>query len=597
MEKAKIGFKTRIKNFFANLKEKFKAFFNKEYLSYSFHKYKAFTALQLKEVFGKDKESTNQVRDRIFAIVLPVIRFVVVFAITYALFILNDLFGIIQPVSVFNFFVFFTAVILILQLLASISSCTKSYYIAEDNKVLITFPSAGGSLFLSKLTVEFIKELKSSFNLYIPFTMAMLIKIATSRTIAPFQLASVFWCIFPIILMCVFVTLLGSLLSVIYLQYLRLVKTFPFIRAIVLAILFGGAVYLAIKVINLIPPDIELRLMWNTMRSGIDGFLKSFEKGAVPIAYFCSIICGVTGTYRGYRLTGVSFGRFFILLLILIGLFIIVFIMIKKLFLHMMTKSVDYEKVKENIHHDNSAHRQLTTFAFKEFKIQTRTLDISGTYIVTYVLIPVLILLLCKIFDAINTNMKGNMLSIMFILLLIVLPLLASNSPLASAYSREGHAGYIKKTKPVKPYVPMISKLLFNLVLSLPSIFASMFIVGRFGKIDTASTILLGFSVLFLQYGHIFFSSTLDFTKPKNEAYQTEGQGVKNPNENASVVVAFAIAFIFAFLVFFFFNEQVKAKDITFVKSALKLFTLAFVIFGSNVLLYFLKLKAFFLER
>ena len=213
MEKAKIGFKTRIKNFFANLKERFKAFFNKEYLSYSFHKYKAFTALQLKEVFGKDKESTNQVRDRIFAIVLPVIRFVVVFAITYALFILNDLFGIIQPVSVFNFFVFFTAVILILQLLASISSCTKSYYIAEDNKVLITFPSAGGSLFLSKLTVEFIKELKSSFNLYIPFTMAMLIKIATSRTIAPFQLASVFWCIFPIILMCVFVICMSLMIS------------------------------------------------------------------------------------------------------------------------------------------------------------------------------------------------------------------------------------------------------------------------------------------------------------------------------------------------------------------------------------------------
>ena len=598
MEKAKIGFKTRIKNFFANLKERFKAFFNKEYLSYSFHKYKAFTALQLKEVFSKDKESTNKIRDRIFAIVLPVVRFIVVFAIAYALFILNDLFGIIQPVSVFNFFVFFTAVILILQLLASISGCTKSYYIAEDNKVLITFPSAGGSLFLSKLTVEFIKEIKSSLNLYIPFVMGMLLKIATSRTIAPFPIASVFWCLLPIILMCAFVTLLGSLLSVIYLQYLRLVKTLPVIRGIVLAILFGGIVYLAIKVINLIPPDIELRLMWNTMRSSIDGFLKSFEKGAVPISYFCSIICGVTGNeYRGYRLTGICFGRFFILLAILLGLFIIVFIVIKKLFLHMMTKSVDYEKVKENIHHENTSHSQLTTFAFKEFKIQTRTLDISGTYIVTYVLIPVLILLLCKIFDAINTNMKGNMLSIMFIILLIVLPLLASNSPIASAYSREGHAGYIKKTKPVKPYVPMISKLLFNLILSLPSIFASMYIVGRFGKIDTASTILLGFSVLFLQYGHIFFSSTLDFTKPKNEAYQTEGQGVKNANENTSVVVAFVIAFIFAFLVFFFFNEQVKAKDLTFVKSALKLFVLAFVVFGSNVLLYFLKLKAFFLER
>ena len=598
MEKAKIGFKTRIKNFFANLKERFKAFFNKEYLSYSFHKYKAFTALQLKEVFGKDKESTNKVRDKIFAIVFPIIKFVVVFVISIAIFILNNLFGIIQPISIFNFFVFFTAVILLLQLLASINSCTKSYYIAEDNKVLITFPSSGASLFLSKLTVEFIKELKSSLPFYIPFVMGMLFRVSTAGGLAPFPLVSVFWCIFPIILMCAFVTLLGSLLSVLYLQYLRLVKSFPIIRVFVLAILFGFAVYLAVTVINLIPPDIELRLMWNTMRASIDGFLKSFEKAAVPISYFCSIVCGIPGmSYRGYKLKAVCFGRFFILLLILIALFIIVFIVIKKLFLHMMTKSVDYEKVKENIHHKNHVHRQRTTFAFKEFKIQTRTLDISGTYIVTYVLIPVLILLLCKIFDAINTSMKGNMLSVMFIMLLVVLPLLASNSPLSSAYSREGHAGYIKKTKPIEPYIPMISKLLFNLALSLPSIFASMFIVGKFGKIDTASVILLGFSVLFLQYGHIFFSSTLDFTKPKNENYQTEGQGAKNPNENTSTVVAFVIAFIFAFLVFFFFNEQVKAKDATFVKSALKLFFVSFVVLASNVTLYFLKLKAFFMER
>ena len=140
----------------------------------------------------------------------------------------------------------------------------------------------------------------------------------------------------------------------------------------------------------------------------------------------------------------------------------------------MMTKSVDYEKVNENSKNKNHVHHKHTTFAFKELKISFRTLEISGTYIVTYVLIPVLILLLCRIFDAINTNMKGDMLTIMFNILLILLPLLASNTPIASAYSREGHAGYIKKTKPIAPFTPMISKLLFNLVLSVPSIFASI---------------------------------------------------------------------------------------------------------------------------
>ena len=598
MEKEKVSFKQRVKNFFGKIKESFKAFFNKEYLSYSFEKYRAFTALQMKEVFSREKATTNVARERVIAIVSPIIKFLVVFAVTFALFFLNSMFGIIQPLSIYYFFVFFTAVIVVLQLLSSISSCTFSYYVAEDNKVLITFPSSGASLFLSKLTVEFVKELKSSIGLYIPVTLAMITYASVMNKLAPFQFISVIWGLFPIILLCAVVVLLGSLLSVLYLQYLRLVKTIPVIRIIVLGVLFGLVVWLSVLVINLIPENIELLQMWNTIRAGIDGFLKLFAKKAVPVNFFCSTIVGFTGaSYKGYKLTGLSFGRFFLLLAIFIVLFVLVFIVIKKLFLHMMTKSVDYEKVNEKIHHQNSVHHQHTTFAFKEFKIQIRTLEISGTYVVTYVLIPVLILLLCKIFDAINTNMKGNMLSIMFIMLLVVLPLLASNTPISSAYSREGHAGYLKKTKPIKPYTPMFSKLLFNLILSVPSIFVSIFIVGRFGKIDIPSLIFLGFSVLLLQYAHIFYSSTLDFTKPKNESYQTEGQGAKNPNENTATIVAFVMSLVFAVLVFFFFKERVEFKDETFIKAAVRLFIICAITFVSCLTLYFLKLKAFFLER
>ena len=597
MEQEKMTFKQKISKFFAKMRRSFKAFFNKEYLSYSFHKYKAFTALQVREVFSREKATTNQTREKVIAIVSPIIKFFVVFAVTFALFFLNSIFGIIQLLSIYYFFVFFTAVIILMQVISSTASCTKSYYIAEDNKVLITFPSSGASLFLSKLTVEFIKELKSTVGLYMPVAFGIIVYGAVLNKLAPFQIWSVIWGIFPIILLCAVVVLLGSLLSVLYLQYLRLVKTFPVIRLIVVGALFAGVVYLSVLLINLIPENIELRLMWNTMRAGIDGFLKVFTKYAYPIDFFCSTICGFTGSYKGYKLTGASFGRYFLILAIFIVLFVLVFLFIKKLFLHMMTKSVDYEKVNEKIHHQNVVHHQHTTFAFKELKIQIRTLEISGSYIVTYVLIPVLILLLCKIFDAINTNMKGNMLSIMFIILLIVLPLLASNTPVSSAYSREGHAGYIKKTKPIKPYTPMFSKLIFNLILSVPSIFVSIFIVGRFGKIDIPSLILLGFSVLFLQYAHIFYSSTLDFSKPKNEEYQTEGQGVKNPNENTATVVAFVMSIVFALLVFFFFNEDVKFKADSFVNGTIRIFFVSLATLGACITLYFLKLKAFFMER
>ena len=583
--------------FFDKLRRRFKAFFNKEYLAYSAVKYKAFTALQYKEVFSREK-ATNQTRDTVIRIVSPIIKFIAVFALTFVIiFLTNNIFFLIQPYSMYQLFVFFTSVMAILQLLSSTVSCTKSYYIAEDNKVLITFPSSGGSLFLSKVTIEFLKEFKNMLGIYIPASMALIMFTAVKNPLAPYSIISVFWFVIPAVILCAVIVLIASLLSVLYLQYLRLVKTVPVIRLIVLGVLFAGIIYLAVRLINLIPGDIELRLIWNTIKAGINGFLDTFMKYAVPADFFCSIVCGVKGSYRGYKLQGVSFGRFALLLLIAIALFLIVFFVIKLLFLHMMTKSVDYEKVNENSKNKNHVHHKHTTFAFKELKISFRTLEISGTYIVTYVLIPVLILLLCRIFDAINTNMKGDMLTIMFNILLILLPLLASNTPIASAYSREGHAGYIKKTKPIGPYTPMVSKLLFNLVLSVPSIFASMFIVGKFGKIDIGSVVLLGISILFVQYAHIFYASTLDFTKPRNENYQTEGQDAKNPNENTATIVAFVLSFVLAALVFFFFNEQVKIKSPTFIKAALRLLLISSVMLASTFTLYVLKMKAYFMER
>jgi len=596
MENTKVGFKQKMTSFFGKIKGRFKAFFNKEYLSYSAHKFKAFTALQYKEVFSREK-STSQTSDKIIRIVSPIIKFVVVFALTFAMFVLNSAIGIILSNSIYHFFVFFTAVMFIMQLISSTSSCTKSYYIAEDNKVLITFPSAGGSLFLSKLTIEYLKELKNTLGLYFPVSLALILYTATSNKMCPFPIWSVLIFIILVFFFVLVIVLLASVLSVLYLQYLRLVKTIPVIRLIVLAALFGLVVYLAVRVINMIPENLILQNTWNKIRFGIDDFIVKFTQIAVPFNYFCSIICGFTTANLGYKLSWVSLGRFGILLLICIALFIIVFIVIKKLFLHMMTKSVDYEKVNEKIKRRNTVHSKYFTFTLKELKISFRTLEISGVFIVTYVLVPVFSLLLCRIFDAINTSMKGDMLTIMFNVLLILLPLLASNAQISSAYSREGHAGYIKKTKPVKPYVPMISKLIFNLALSIPSIFAAVFIVGKFGKIDVGSVVILGVCILLVQYAHIFFSSTLDFTNPRNENYQTEGQGAKNPNENISTVVAFVMSAVFAFFVFFFFKEQVIKESPTYIKAAIRMLIISIATFASCLTLYLLKLKAFFMER
>lgn len=589
--------KSGTKKCFNAASNKLKKIFNKEYLSYSFAKYKAFTALQAREVFSKENQS-KETKDKIIRIVFVVLKFVLVVGIAFALSFLIGTFGIIQPKSFFSLFVFFTTVMFILQLISTIASCTKNYYISEDNKVLITFPSKGASLFLSKMTIEYLKQLKNAVDFYLPASIGLILYTALSNPLSPFPIYSIFWIVLPVVVMVAIIVLLGSLISVLYLQYLRLVKVFPVVRLIFVGALFAAVVYGAVLLIGLIPADLNLLNTWNDIRANIDSFLNTFSDVLVPVSWFCGSIVGVTSaSYKGYRLNGICFGRFFAILGCTILLFIIAFFIIKALFLHMMTKSVDYEKVNEKAHHNNHIHHKHTTFAFKELKISFRTFEVSATYILTYVIIPLLIFLICKIFDAINTSMKGNMLSIMFIVLLIILPLLASNAPIASSYSREGHAGYIKKTKPIRPLTPMLSKLLFNLVLSIPSIFVCMYIVGIFGKIDVATVIIVGICILLLQYAHIFYSSTLDFVNPKNENYEIEGQNAKNSNENISTIVAFAISFIFAFLVYFFFQEQVNAHAETFLPAAIRLLIICILTFGSCLVLYFLKMKAFFMEK
>lgn len=590
-----IKVKTGFKNFFTKLGNSFKNTFNKENFSYSYHKYKAFVAIQAKEAF--DFSLKLEKKDKVLKIVATILKIVAVLGITYLVCFLCGMFGLIPSNRFYEFFLFLTVIIFVIEVIISMVDSTKNYYIAEDNKVLITFPSAGSTLFLSKLTIQFLKQLKDAIFFYFPIVLGILIYGLTIK-MTPFSIGSIFWCIFPIILLVAIETLLGSLLSILWLGFLRLIKRFPIVEVVAFLVVGAAFVYLIVILINLIPANIDMVDTWNAVKANIDIFLNNFRSVMVPFDFFGSVIFGERGLgYLGFKLKGIHFGRFFLLLAIVLALLLIVFLIIKKLFLYMMTKSNDYEKVKENAVNKNHVHGSRITFAFKEIKISIRTIEISVNYVLTYVLIPVLILLLCRIFNAINTSMQGDVLVIMFNVLLITLPLLASNASLASAYSREGHAGYMKKTKPVNPIVPLFSKLLFNLILSIPSVAVSVFIFGWNSNIGVLPAILLGIGILLMQYGHIFFTSSLDITNPKNEQYQTAGQSVKNSNEIISTIVAFVMAGVFAFLTYFLFNQSLGVYSESFVHASIRLLLVGAGVFGSCLALYLLNVKAFFVEK
>ena len=107
---------------------------------------------------------------------------------------------------------------------------------------------------------------------------------------------------------------------------------------------------------------------------------------------------------------------------------------------------------------------------------------------------------------------------------------------------------------------------------------------------------MLGFTVLALEYGHIFFSASLDIMNPQNEIYATEGESVSNPNERRSTIVAAIISILFAGMSFLFFSES-TFKYNSFKPAFLKLLIIALVFAVSCIALYFIKIKAFYNDR
>ena len=181
----------------------------------------------------------------------------------------------------------------------------------------------------------------------------------------------------------------------------------------------------------------------------------------------------------------------------------------------------------------------------------------------------------------------------------MLLPYLASNSVIATIYSREGRAAYMKKTKPISLIFPLSSKVFIYIICSSISIMACGFIFGNFAAatgLEPICPILLTISIIFLQIGHMFYSATLDIMNPQNESYATTGSSENNQNENRSTIVAFIGAIIFAFLGYLFMVECHK-EDGYYLIAFIKLLVIAMFVAASTFYLFVKKIKAYYYEK
>lgn len=552
------------------------------------------TFFQLKDKI--DFSWTKSRKTLIQTIVFGILKFVVVGGISFGLLFLLSFIGFISKSrGVLPLFTVFLTLIVFLNMLTATHDLMKSLYYSDDNKVLITFPVTSNQLFFSKLLVYFIFEVRKSINLLIPAVLGFFI-----FEIIPFSEVSFWvfiWMLVPIVLLVLGQVLLAAILSIPFLFIYRLFKQYPILDLIGVALLIAAGLFVAIELISLIPKDIDLNRHWPVLVQNFENLIVGIHTYAYPVNFFSHILFGeVSGTSVHYLFSSWTFIKTAIIFGSVALLGLIVFFLIRPFYFRMIYQTFEFDKNQLLGQKKNIKHKKYITFANKEFKLSFRDFDISGSYIAVYIIVPLMLFFMDRVFSAISTSLRGNNIAFAVNLLLTILPLLASNSTVATLYSKEGRTAYVTKTNPVNPFIPLVSKLLFNLLFSIPSIIACAIVFANFSDLGIVIAILFSISVLLMQYAHIFFSAAQDIMNPQNEVYATTGNDFNNPNETRVTIVAFVSSFVITLLFYFMLTESFTLHE-GYLSAFIRLAIISAGLFAGFLYLFIMKIKAFYYEK
>ena len=549
----------------------------------------------------KDKLDMSWMKSKktlIQTIVFGLLKFLVVVGIVYLVLFLLSFVGFISKYQdVLPLFTMFLAIVFILSLMSSTYTLTKSLYFADDNKVLITLPVNANKLFFSKIFVYYLYELKRSFALLVPGIVGFLVFEISGYKGMEVTFLTFIWGIIPVIILVAIQVLLASILSIPFLYIYRLFKRNQIFDLVLVGLVVIALMVVVILLINQIPDDIDLDVQWPTMVKTFENFVIGFDRYVYPINLYSRVFFGeMAGSGIHYQLAGMTFIRTAIALGVIALLVGIAFLLIRPFYFNMIYRTFEYDKNPPLTMKKNVKHKKYVTFANKEFKLSFRDFDISGSYIAVYIIVPILLFFMDRVISAISTSMRGDHIAIALNVLLTILPLLASNSLIATLYSKEGRTAYLNKSNPVSPFIPLVSKLLFNLVFSIPSIVACAIIFANFSGLGVFIAILFSLSALLIQYAHIFFCAAQDLMNPQNEAYATTGNDFNNPNEAKATIVAFVMSFIIAGAFYLMLTESMRLYE-NYMSAFVRLFILSLALFGGLLYLFIKKIKAFYYDK
>lgn len=243
------------------------------------------TAMQLKEKMNLS--FLRSFKKTLFQIIFFIIEFAVITAICFLLFYFAKMLMIFDVISgkiPSSVLTTVLAVMMGLSIIFTTMGLVKSLYLSKDNLVLLTFPAKPTMVFLSKLLVYYIRELKKNFMFLIPFFCGYGIALG-------YAFYYYLWVMVLFVLVAAVPVLVGALLSIPSLFIYQFLKKYPFVKYVLSLLVLGGIFVFAFYALSLLPEEINF-LKLGIPTEQINAFTNGVVQYCPPIAWITTLLIG-----------------------------------------------------------------------------------------------------------------------------------------------------------------------------------------------------------------------------------------------------------------------------------------------------------------
>ena len=475
-------------------------------------------------------------------------------------------------------------ILLFFSFFATLSRVTNDLYFANDNRVLLTLPTNGNTLFLARLFVCFLNSYIKALVIEIPFLIGYF--LASKYPIYMY---------FVVFFLFIIVELVFVLLSAIISISLYLVKRFlishPLVRNILTLLVLALLITLVSILISIIPEKIDIFTNWgpyfNKIQDGMRWYINH-------LSFFYQTSMVYLGGYTGYTfqyLSGIgSNGLWTLLVFIACIPFSYVASLSLASPLYLRLASGNDELLPKQSKHESESHinKPFISQLKKEFLLYVKDSEIAPSYTTIFIALPLLLALVSKIFMAMDLNKRGLSLVQVATLLITMLIVLSANGSIARMYSQEGGAFKLARTYPVKDSILLASKLIIPGTLGSISIIVSFGIIASLKTNLIAEILLLGAGILLIYLGHLLYSASLDFTNPRNPFGEVS---FLSSNENRSIILSFVLSFLLTILFYYFTQDPIVWIGNVQITSSFKVCLIGLLYFVVNIVTYNKKVR------